>query len=212
MIVGIYLDRTRIKMSLEKEKKLIKQYYKQEVTDLFVKKSSQTRIIANGIATKISNKMKAGLSTKHDTCFGIRLEKRLVKFDERKSKSTVKTNVRIYHTLSFVSDFPKNNGVEYGFPLADENTKLGGTVKALADWVECKMHRGARMYYQTVFKNYKRLASIQTREQAERAAYAMLNAGYGKAIKNPAKDWYKVDLSTINFQSEINSLLNLIGE
>ena len=168
------------------------------------------KVIANGINTKITKKMKKGLHPSHDACLGIRLKKRLLKLKDVYTKRVKQGEVtkEYYMGMSYTTDFPKHRNVEYGYPLADPNTKFRGKTDDIAEWVWCKIRRGysGDMFY---YKTKKGRQPIKTKEEARRVAYAMLKANYGEKIQHPAKDWYKVNIKEINLNAEVEKLMNL---
>jgi len=144
---------------------------------------------------EITEQMKRNLPKSHDANYKIRKADYLVDYEER---AGYEKNIA-FATFNYKYHFPEtfdDNGekIEYGYALADKNTILGGEVQRIANWIMAKTRLGTgKFWYRYSVEGKSKKLTVTTNKEAMRAAFAMVKAG--NAIKNPAINWYAVDLN-----------------
>lgn len=114
----------------------------------------------------------------------------------KKATTTKEGNTSFF----FKYTFPKNNGVEYGYPLGFEGTKLRN-IDNISKWI---MDKGI-FTYTSRGKEIK----ITKPYQARSVAFIMIRAGKGKDRKFNVTNWYKIDFSDSDVSDKLRQYRSL---
>lgn len=125
----------------------------------------------------------------------IRQSKNLITIDKSSTKTT-KGNTSFF----FKYTFPRNFGVEYGYPLGLKETKLRH-VDHIAKWI---MDKGIFIY-----TSRGKEVKITKQYQARSVAFIMIKKGEGKQRKFNVTNWYKIDFSDSEVAGELRKYRSL---
>ena len=109
--------------------------------------------------------------------------------------------------IGFMLKLPSHRGFEYGYALADKNSKMRMNVPTMIEWIRDKVRRGTGNFY---YKNPKTKKKEPVSEKnISKIAYLILRKRWGEDIKRSAPRWFMITKRDANLQKRINSLENL---
>jgi len=178
----------------------------------------QSLAFARKLRLNMTREMQRNLGSKHFMMGQLETAKYLVSFKKSERKAYGKDIRNRNVSFTFVNDFPLtwNNGfitsrIEYGYPLSEKG-KIGGTLNNMAFWVLMKAKQGTQFYIERTREGKakeKVYVNVDSMKVARRIAFPILYKRFGKRIKNPAKNWYVIDLEDMNLKEKYDKIANM---